>query len=150
MNEETKVYDSIEEMEQEELGRLYAELEAAKPGSDQYDKILAEICKIREKFNAGNTIWITKEDLDQRTKDAEEKLVIEREKLERQHEEHLEQMEMERSKIKTQKLDTVLRTVGTILNLVVTAGMVWTTTKYNIKMGPISTRDAWTMIFKKK
>lgn len=142
MDEEAKVYDSIEEMEQEELGRLYAELEACKPGSEQYDKILAEICKIRTQFNEGNKIWISKEDLDQRKE-------LEAMRLEDAQTAREEDQEREKKRLKQQKLDTVLKAIGFGVNLLTTTAMTWVTLKYNVKLGPISTKDAWTQIFRK-
>lgn len=143
MDEETKVYDSIEEMEQEELGRLYVELEACKPGSEQYDKILTEICKIRTQFNEGNKIWISKEDLDQRKE-------LEAMRLEDAQKARDDDQAKEENRLKQQKLDTVLRAVGVGVNILTTTLTAWVTLKYNIKLGPISTKDAWTQIFRKK
>ena len=136
MSEETKVYDSIEEMEQETLGDLYAELEAYKPGSEQYDKILTEICKIRDKFNEGNKIWISKEDLDQRKETEERKIELEERKL-------AEQIKMEEQKQKNLKTERILNAVGFGINLLVGTGMTLTTLVYNVKMGPVSTKETW-------
>lgn len=125
MDEETKVYTSIEELETEELARLYSALGETQPGTDEYNQILNQITKIRTSLNEGNKIWVQKEENENKNA-------------------------LEEKKLKNDKVWKVLGAIGNGISLVSTVGMAWVTMKYNIRFGPISTRDAWTQIFKKK
>ena len=124
MDEETRVL-TIEEQEAQELGRLYAALETKEPGSEEYNSILNEITKIRSNLNEGNKIWVQKDENDSK-------------------------MALEEKKMKQDRVFSVLKGIGHGISLGLTLGMSWVTLKYNIKFGPISTRDAWTQIFRKK
>ena len=123
MDEEIRI--TIEEQEMAELGRLYATLEQKDPGSEEYNSILNEITKIRSNLNEGNKIWVQKDENDGK-------------------------MALEEKKLKQEKVISVLKGIGHGISLGLYAGMAWVTMKYNIKFGPISTRDAWTQIFRKK
>ena len=124
MDEETRVL-TIEEQEAQELGRLYAALETKEPGSEEYNGILNEITKIRSSLNEGNKIWVQKDENDSK-------------------------LALEEKKLKQDRVFGVLKSIGNGISLGLTLGMSWVTLKYNIKFGPISTRDAWTQIFRKK
>ena len=124
MDEEIKTC-TIEEQETAELARLYTALESKEPGSEEYNSILNEITKIRSNLNESNKIWV-------------------------QNDENEKKMALEEKRVKQDKVLGIVDNVVKVASIVVSTGLAWVTMKYNIKFGPISSKDAWNQIFKKK
>ena len=125
MNDEVEVYGNVEELEIEELGKLYGALDQTTPGTEEYNAILNEIVKIRSSYTEGSKIWSSIE-------------------------QNIAQKELEEKKLRQTKVENVVKAIGIGANLLITTVMTWVTLKYNIKLGPVSSKEAWNMIFKKK
>lgn len=147
MNEEEEILTTIDEEDKKELGRLYLLLEEAKPGSEEYDKILSLIEKIRKVSNESAKIeqvyQTTQEnhahESDLKTKELEFKC----QELERESELKTKELKQRRFESAVKISEIILKTGSTML-------MSWVVLKTNLKFGSIGTKDAWNLIFKNK
>ena len=154
MNEE---WTSIEDLETEEIGRLYQEAKSLDPCSKEYGDILASIKTIRYGFNEANRYWSAKEQLDFEA----EKLAFEKEKYQQEMEYRAAEQAREDKKVEAERQQKekelkqtkwleIAKNAVSVFGTVVTASMAFTTLKYGIKFGPISSKEAWNLIWKKK
>jgi len=128
MNEDQEVI-KIEEMDNAELARLYGILETQEPGTDEYDKTLQLIEKIRKTVNESLKI--------QQVYDTT-------------FAGHEHEAEMQSKEIKQRKFESAVKIGEVVLKTASTMLMSWVVLKTNLKFGSISTKEAWNMIFRKQ
>lgn len=119
---------TITELNAQEVVRLYEALSKAKPGSDEYKGILKDLDVLSKNLSDAS-----KTELDHYY--AADKLKAE--------------MEMKEKELKQAKWLGIASMAEKVLGTMVSVGLAWTTLKYNIKFGPIGTKEAWSMIHKK-
>ena len=128
MNEDQEVI-KIEEMDNAELTRLYGILETQEPGTEEYDKTLQLIEKIRKTVNESLKI--------QQVYDTT-------------FAGHEHEAEMQSKEIKQRKFESAVKIGEVVLKTASTMLMSWVVLKTNLKFGSISTKEAWNMIFRKQ
>ena len=146
MNEEEVVITTIEEVDKQELARLYDLLSSMEPGSEEYDKILSLIEKIRKVSNESariEQIYHTTQENNEHESELKTK------ELEFKCKELEQDGELKKKELKQRKLESALKIGETILKTGSTLFMSWVILKTNLKYGPIGTKDAWNMIFRK-
>lgn len=126
--EEIIVKTTIAEMDEQEVARLYELLETQEPGTEEYDKTLQLIEKIRKTINESAKI--------QQVYDTS-------------YDNHCHEKEMQTAEIKQRKFESAVKICEVVLKTAGTMLMSWVVLKSNLKYGSIGTKDAWNMIFKK-
>lgn len=149
MEDVTQTYE-IDELEVNELGRLYSELQDTEVGTEEYKDILNAIKIIKGCFNDGGKFYLEREKLEQEKALKTEEFLIKKEEL-RQEKERLEQERLlKEQELKNQKKDMISKIALTVGGTAVTALMWWGTLKFNVNLGSITTKDALVYILGKR